>query len=317
MKKTRVCDLLDIQYPVLQGGMLWLATAELAAAVSHAGGLGIISPYAGMERDGDPSKNLKDQIHKSKDLTEKPVGVNIPLDLEKSGILIDVILKEGVQIIITAAGNPGLFTELMRSEGATVLHVVSNVRHAQVAESNSVDAVIAEGVEAAAHNGFDELPLFSLVPQIAAAVEIPVIAAGGIVDAKGVVAAMALGAEGVQLGTRFVVVEECIAHPKYKQAIIDAKDTGTVITCRKLLPTRTLKTEFSNQLLELESAGASAKDIREFLGYRRARAGQLEGDLASGEVHAGSSTGLIKKILPAAEVVQSLVKGYEDILKKL
>ena len=317
MKKTRVCDLLDIQYPVFQGGMLWLATAELAAAVSNAGGLGIISPYAGMERLGDPLKNLKDQIHKAKDLTAKPFGINIPLDLEKSGILIDVILKEDQKIIITAAGNPGLFTELMHNEGAKVLHVVSCVRHAQIAESCGVDAVIAEGVEAAAHNGFDELPLFSLIPQIASAVEIPVIAAGGIVDARGVVAAMALGAEGVQLGTRFVVVEECIANPKYKQAIIDAKDTGTVITCRKLLPTRTLKTEFSSQILKMESAGASAKDIREFLGYRRARDGQLEGDLINGEVHAGSSAGLIKKILPAAEVVQSLVKGYEDILKKL
>jgi enoyl-[acyl-carrier protein] reductase II len=198
-----------------------------------------------------------------------------------------------------------------------VLHVVSNVKQAQIAESCGVNAVIAEGVEAAAHLGFDELPLFSLIPQVADAVSIPIIAAGGIVDARGLVAAFALGAEGVQLGTRFVAVEENIANPKYKQAILEAKDTDTMITCRRLLPTRSLKTDFTRCLLELEESGASADDIRNFLGHSRARTGQLEGDLENGEAYCGASAGLIKEIIPAAMVVQNLVEGYEKILKKI
>lgn len=317
MKRTLFCDLLGIKYPIIQGGMLWLATAELAAAVSNTGALGVISPYAGMGKDGDPSENLRVQIVKIKKLTEKPFGINIPLDLRQSGILIDVLLKEKVRIVVTAAGNPGLYTELMHQEGVKVLHVVSSVRQAQIAESCKVDALIVEGVEAAAHTGLDELPLFSLIPQVADAVSIPVVAAGGIVDSRGVVAAFALGAEGVQLGTRFVVVEENIASTNYKQAIIEAKDTDTVITCHKLLPTRSLKTEFSLRLLELEESGASPDDIRNFLGYSRARKGQLEGDLVNGEAYCGASAGLIKEIIPASQVIQRLVKGYQEVIKNI
>ena len=317
MKRTRICDLLGIQYPIIQGGMLWLATAELAAAVSNAGALGIISPLAGMEKHGDSSKNLKLQITKARDLTKRPFGVNIPLDLQYSGILIDIILRQGVGIVVTAAGNPDRYTELLHKERVKVFHVVSSVRQARIAESCKVDAVIAEGVEAAAHNGRDELPLFSLIPQVADAVSIPVIAAGGIVDGRGLAAAISLGAEGVQLGTRFVTVKENIASPKYKQAIINAKDTDTVITCRTLLPTRSLNTEFSRRLLQLEKSGASAEDIREFLGYGRARKGQLEGDLINGEAYCGTSAGLIKEILPAAQVVRDLTDGYQEVLKKL
>ena len=317
MKRTRINDLLGIDYPILQGGMLWIADAGLAAAVSNAGGLGIISPLAGMERHGDSSKNLKFQIGKARGLTERPFGVNIPLDLRHSGILIDILLKEKVGIVITAAGDPGPFTELLRQEKIKVLHVVSSVRQARIAESSNVDAIIVEGVEAAGHIGFDELPLFSLIPQAVDAVSVPVIAAGGIADARGVVAAMSLGAEGVQLGTRFVPVVENIASPAYKQAIIEAGDSDTVITCRKLLPSRSLKTEFSRRLLELEETGASAQDIREFLGYGRSRKGQLEGDLGDGEAYCGTSAGLIKGIVPAASVIQQLVKGYQEVIKKI
>jgi len=317
MKKTYLCDFLGIEYPIIQGGMLWIATAELAAAVSNAGALGIVSPLAGMERHGDPSNNLKDQISKTRNLTGNPFGVNIPLDLQYSGILIDVVLREKVGIVITAAGDPCLYTELLHQEGVRVLHVVSSVRQAKNAESCNVDAVITEGVEAAGHIGFDELPLFSLIPQVADATSIPVIAAGGIVDARGVVAALSLGAEGVQLGTRFVAVEENIASQEYKKAIVASKDTDTVITCRKLLPTRSLKSEFSRSLLELEESGASADDVREYLGYSRARRGQLEGDLANGEVYCGASAGLIKDIIPAALVVRKLVEGYQEVIKKI
>jgi enoyl-[acyl-carrier protein] reductase II len=297
--------------------MLWLATAELAAAVSNAGALGIISPFGGMERYGDPLENLRLQIAKARSLTKKPFGINILLDLEKSGMLVNIVLQEDVKIVITAGGNPCYYTELLCKEGVKVLHAVSNVKQAQIAKSCGVNAIIAEGVEAAAHIGFDELPLFSLIPQVVDAVSVPIIAAGGIVDARGLVAAFALGAEGVQLGTRFVAVEENIANPKYKQAILGAKDTDTVITCRKLLPTRSLKTEFTRCLLELEESGASADYIRNFLGHSRARTGQLEGDLENGEAYCGASAGLIKEIIPAAMVVQNLVEGYEKILKKI
>jgi enoyl-[acyl-carrier protein] reductase II len=297
--------------------MLWLATAELAAAVSNAGALGTISPYAGMEKEGHPSENLRIQIARARDLTKKPFAINVPLDLEQSGIFIDIVLREKVKIVVTAAGNPELFTELLQKEGIKVLHIVSCVKQAQIAEVCNVDGLIVEGVEAAAHLGFDELPLFSLIPQVVDAVSIPVIAAGGIVDVRGVVAAMALGAEGVQLGTRFVAVEENIASPKYKQAILGAKDTDTAITCRKLLPTRSLKTEFTRQLLELEEKGGSVDDIRNFLGYRRARTGQLEGDLENGEAYCGASAGLIKEIVPAGLVIQEIVNGYREVIKSI
>ena len=317
MKRTRICDLLGIEYPILQGGMLWLATAELAAAVSNAGALGMISPYGGMEKNEDPSENLRIQIAKSKKLTKKPIGINLPLNLPQSGILLDVLLREKSSIVITAAGDPSLYTELLNQEGVKVLHVVSSVKQAKLAEASRVDALIVEGVEGAAHVGFDELPLFSLLPQVSDAVSIPVIATGGIVDARGMVAAFALGAEGVQLGTRFVAVEENIAHPNYKQAIIKAEDTDTVVLCRKLLPTRYLKTEFSKRLSELEESGMSVDEIRDFLGYSRARKGQLEGDLENGEAYGGASAGLIKEIIPAALVVQRLVEGYQRIVKKI
>ncbi len=317
MKATRFCNLLGIRYPIVQGGMLWLATAELAAAVSNEGAFGVISPLAGMEIDGDPSENLKKQLTRIKRLTKKPFGINIPLDLPYAGILIDIILHERIGVVITGAGDPGHYTDLLKHEGVKVLHVVSNVKQARKAEKSDIDAIIAQGIEGAAHNGPDELPLFSLIPQIADAVSIPVIAAGGIVDTRGVVAAMVLGAEGVQLGTRFVAVEESIAHPAYKQAVIDACDTDTVITCRKLMPTRSLKTEFSNRLVEMESSGASDRDFLDFLGYRRNRIAQIEGDLAQGEAYCGASGGLIKEILPAGEVIQRLVKGYKKVIKDL
>jgi enoyl-[acyl-carrier protein] reductase II len=317
VQRSRISDLLGIRFPILQGGMLWLATAELAAAVSNAGGLGIISPMAGMARHGDPVKNLRDQIRKTKELTSKPFGVNIPLDLQACGLLINLVLEEKVQIIVTAAGDPRLYTDLLHAEGAKVIHVVNSVRRGQLAESCGVDAVIAAGWEAGGHIGFNELPLFSLIPQVVDALSKPIIAAGGIVDARGVTAALCLGAEGVQMGTRFIAVEESIAHCNYIKAILEAKESDTVVTCRKLLPARSLRTEFSRRLLELEDGGASAEQIREFLGYSRARTGQLEGNLANGEAYCGASAGLIKEVLPAALVIGRIVEEYPKILKRI
>ncbi len=317
MKKTIICDLLKIDYPILQGGMLWLADAHLAAAVSNAGALGILSPYAGMNRDGDPLQNLKLQINRTKDLTDKPFGINIPLDLRQSGILLDILIQEGVKIAVTAAGNPANYTPLLHEEGVTVLHVVSSVKQAENAQAIGVDAIIVEGVEAAGHIGFDELPLFSLIPQVVDAVSVPVIAAGGIVDARGLVAALSLGAQGIQMGTRFVAVEECIANQSYKEAIITAKDTDTVVTSRKLVPTRSLKTEFTAQLQDMEKEGASEEDIRNFIGFRRSPFSQLEGKLESGEAFAGTSAGLIKKIPPVSLVIETIVEEYDKIVAQL
>jgi enoyl-[acyl-carrier protein] reductase II len=272
-----------------------------------------------MKKEGDPAKNLSMQMATARQLTEKAWGVNLLLDLDLTGILADVILQEGGRIVVTAAGSPRHYTDLFHAAGIKVLHMVSSVKQARIAESCRVDAVIAEGVEAAAHIGFDELPLFSLLPQVADAVSIPVIAAGGIVDERGVVAAIALGAEGVQLGTRFVAVDENIANPNYKRAIIEAQDTDTVITCRKLVPTRSLKTELFRRVLELEASGASAEELRAYLGRGRDRdrKGQLDGDLVNGAASCGASAGLIKEILPAAEVIRRLTEGHDRIIKKM
>jgi len=285
--------------------------------VSNAGALGVISPLAGMEKKGVPAKNFQDQLSRIKRLTARPFGVNIALDLDYADSLVEVALGGKAKIVITAAGNPDRFTGVLKNEGMTVLHVVSSVKQARKAETSGVDGVIAEGIEAGAHNGSDELPLFALIPQVVDVVSIPVIAAGGIAEVRGVVAAFALGAEGVQLGTRFVAVDENPAHLNYKQAIVDARDTDTVITTRSIVPTRSLKTKFTNTILELERSGASAGDISEFIGYRSNRTAQIEGDLNGGEAYCGASAGLIKEILPAGDVVRQLVEGYENILNRL
>ncbi|MEJ2247566.1 MAG: nitronate monooxygenase, partial [Acidobacteriota bacterium] len=227
MKKNSLCDLLGIRFPILQGGMLWLADARLASAVSSAGALGTLSPYTGMQPNGDAVEHLRRQIHKTRELTLKPFAVNIPLDLPASGLLIDVLLQEKVAIAVTAAGSPGIYTQLLHSAGIRVLHVVGSVSQALFAESCGVDAMIIEGVEAAGRVGREEIPLFTLLPQVVDAVSIPVVAAGGIADGRGMAAAFVLGSVGVQMGTRFVAVEECPAHIAYKQAIIECGDSGT------------------------------------------------------------------------------------------
>ena len=318
MKKTRVSQILEIEYPILQGGMLWLADAGLAAAVSNAGGLGVISPMAGMDLDGEPVENLTVQISAAKEMTDKPIGVNVPLDLRDEGLILDILLALEVPVVVTAAGDPRVYTEFLQAGGAKVLHVVSSVKHAKVAESAGVDAVVVEGVEAGARNGFDEMPLFSLIPQVVDAVKIPVVAAGGIVDSRGIAAAFALGAEGVQLGTRFITVKECLAHQLYKEAILAAGDTDTVITTRALIPSRSLKTTaFTQALLALDEAGADADEIRDFMGQASSRRAGIEGDLDNGEAYCGASAGLIKEILTVQEVMDNLVNGYREAADSL
>jgi enoyl-[acyl-carrier protein] reductase II len=318
MKKTRLCELLGIEYPIIQGGMVWIANAELAAAVSNAGGLGLISPNAGMSRNGDQLENLKKQIEIAKGLTSKPFGVNLPiLNNPQIAALVDAVIKAKVKVVATAAGNPALYTSRFKEAGIKVLHLVAAVRHAQSAERRGVDAVIAEGYEAGGHNGLDELTTLTLVPQVADAVSIPVVAAGGIADARGVVAALALGADGVQMGTRFVATSECAAHQNFKDAVVKATDTDTAITGRKLGPTRILRNEIATKLLDMEAAGASAEELQAFIGSSRSRTGQFEGDLAKGEAYCGSIAGMIKEIKSVAEVIQSIVENYDKVLARL
>jgi enoyl-[acyl-carrier protein] reductase II len=318
MKHTRLCDLLGIDYPVIQGGMVWIASAELAAAVSNAGGLGLISPNAGMSRNGDQVENLKKQIEIAKGLTSKPFGVNLPiLNNPQIEALVDAVIKARVKVVVTAAGNPALYTSRFKEAGTKVLHLVAAVRHAQSAEKRGVDAVIAEGYEAGGHNGLDELTTLTLVPQVVDAVAIPVVAAGGIADARGVVAALALGAEGVQMGTRFVATRECGAHQNFKDAIVKASDTDTAITGRKLGPTRILKNEIAAKLLDMEATGASAEELLAFIGSSRSRTGQFEGDLANGEAYCGSIAGMIKEIKSVAEIIRNIVDDYDAVLARL
>jgi enoyl-[acyl-carrier protein] reductase II len=318
MKKTRLCNVLGIEYPIIQGGMVWIANAELAAAVSDAGGLGLISPTAGMSRNGDQVENFRRQIHTARGLTSKPFGANLPI-LHNPQIegLIAAAIDEGVEVVVTAAGSPGLYTDRLKEAGIKVLHLVASVRHAQSAEKRGVDGVIAEGCEAGGHNGMDEISTFALIPQVVDAVGIPVVAAGGIADARGVVAALALGADGVQMGTRFVATHECIAHPKFKEAIIQANDNDTIITGRKLGPIRILKNELAATIVEMEGAGASVEELIAFIGSGRSRTGQLEGDLANGETYCGSIAGMIKEIKGAGEVIRSIVDNYETVLDGL
>ncbi len=318
MKRTRLCDLLGIEYPIIQGGMVWIANAELAAAVSNAGGLGLISPNAGTSPNDDQVENLKEQIEIAKSLTSKPFGVNLPiLNNPQIEELVTAVIDAKIKVAVTAAGNPALYTSRFKEAGIKVLHLVAAVRHAQSAERRGVDAVIAEGYEAGGHNGLDELTTFTLIPQVVDAVTIPVVAAGGIADARGVVAALALGADGVQMGTRFIATQECAAHQNFKEAIIKASDTDTTITGRKIGPTRILKNEVAAKILEMEASGASAEELLAFIGSSRSRRGQFEGDMVNGEAYCGSIAGMVKEIKSVSDVIRSITDNYDTVLDNL
>lgn len=317
MKETRVCSLLGIKYPIIQGGMTWIANAELAAAVSEAGGLGTISPNAGMRVEDNVELNLRSQIRMARELTSKPFAVNIVVLIPEIAALVDVLINEGVPVVTTSAGNPRLYTNRLKEAGIKVLHVVSSVRQAQVAEDSGVDAVIAEGFEAGGHNGFDELTTMVLVPQVADAVDIPVIAAGGIADGRGLAAAFALGAEGVQMGTRFIATAECNAHPDFKRKIVESLDTGTMITGRALSPTRTLRNEFAAKVSALDRHGTTADELLAFIGMGRSRMGQLEGNVEDGELYCGEVSGMIRDIAPAGDIIKEIVAGYDRVVTGL
>lgn len=306
MFKTSICDLLGIEYPVLQGGMAWVATAELAAAVSNAGGLGIIG--AG----NAPGDFVRNEIKKVKKLTGKPFGVNIMLLSPFVDEVIEAVYEERVPVITTGAGNPGKYIARFKEIGTKIIPVVPAVALAKKMEQEGVDAVIAEGTESGGHVG--ELTTMALVPQVADAVNIPVIAAGGIADGRGVISALALGAQGVQLGTVFVCASECTAHENYKQAIIKAGDRGTVVTGRATgHPVRILKNKLAREFEKLEKANAAAEEY-ENLGAGRLKDAVVDGDVSMGSVMAGQISGLVNEIKPAKAIIEDIIKEAEEAL---
>ena len=309
--QNRITSLFGIQYPIIQAGMIWCSGWELASAVSNAGGLGIIgagSMYPDI---------LRIQIQKCKQATDKPFAVNLPLlypDIDKH---IATILEEKVPIVFTSAGNPAVWTETLKNAGIKVVHVVSNEKFALKAEGCGVDAIVAEGFEAGGHNGREETTTLVLIPQIVKAVKIPVIAAGGIGTGNTMLAAMALGAEAVQIGSRFVATNESSAHQNFKQAVIDAKDGSTQLSLKKLTPVRLIKNKFWEQIAAAEMGGASSEVLSQMLGRARAKKGMFEGDLEEGELEIGQISGYINEIKPAAQIIDEIVNDYNEVLAKL
>jgi enoyl-[acyl-carrier protein] reductase II len=302
---TRITALFGIEHPIVQAGMIWCSGWRLAAAVSNAGGLGLIgsgSMYPEV---------LREHIRRCKEATDRPFGVNVPMlypDIEKH---IAIIEAEQVPIVFTSAGNPATWTGRLKDKGIKVAHVVSSVRFAVKAEKAGVDAVVAEGFEAGGHNGREETTTLVLVPMVADALSVPVIAAGGICDGRSMLAAMVLGAEGVQVGTRFVCSEESSAHPAFKQRVAEADEGDTLLTLKEVAPVRLLRNPFFDQVKEAYTRGATAEELRSILGRGRAKRGMFEGDLDEGELEIGQVSGRFHEILPAARIVAEMLSEYE------
>ncbi len=309
MIKTKLCDLIGIEYPIFQGGMAWTATGELAAAVSEAGGLGIIG--AGQA----PADWLRQEIHKIKKVTNKPYGVNVMLMSPFVEDVMQVIVEERVPVITTGAGNPGKYIPMLKEVGTKIIPVVASVALARRLEKAGVDALIAEGMESGGHIG--EISTLPLVPQVVDAVSIPVIAAGGIYDGRGMVAALALGAEGVQMGTRFMCAEECTISPKVKEMILKSKDRDTVVTGRSTgHPVRCLGNKLTREFEQLEKEGIDP-EVLEKMGAGKLRLAMVEGDTQNGSVMSGQIAGAVQKIEPAAAIVQDVMQGAERELARL
>ena len=306
---NRITQLFNIDYPIIQAGMVWTSGWKLASAVSNAGGLGLIGSGS-MYPDV-----LKHHIQKCKAATTKPFGINIPLlypDIEKH---IQIILDEGIKIVFTSAGNPKKYTPVLKQNNITVVHVVSSSAFAKKAEDAGCDAVVAEGFEAGGHNGREETTTMVLVPAVKEAVKIPVIAAGGIAAGKQMLAAMILGAEGVQIGSRFVCSNEASNHINFKQAIVNSKEGDTMLSMKKVMPVRLLKNDFYNEVELAEKRGASQEELANLLGHGRAKKGMLEGDLKQGELEIGEVSALIKDIKPAAQIVKDIWNEFNESLK--
>jgi enoyl-[acyl-carrier protein] reductase II len=308
---NRLTQLLHIEYPIIQAGMIWASGWKLASAVSRAGGLGILGAGS-MYPDV-----LREQIRKCQAATDRPFGVNLPLlypDIEKH---IEIIIENRVPVVITSAGSPKTWTSILKEKGIRVIHVVSSSAFAQKAVAAGCDAVVAEGYEAGGHNGREETTTMVLIPQVVQAVSIPVIAAGGIATGQQMLAALALGASGVQIGTRFLASEESSAHPDFKKKVIEAKEGDTHLRMHKLVPVRLLQNEFYRRVEEAEARGASADELKEILGRARAKKGMFEGDLDEGELEIGQVSSLLDDILPAETIVRNLLQDYQHALEAL
>lgn len=310
---NRITQLFNIKYPIIQGGMIWNSGYKLASAVSNAGGLGLIGAGS-MYPDV-----LREHIQKCKAATDKPFGVNVPMLYPNIEEIIQIIIDEGVKIVFTSAGNPKTWTNHLKSHGITVVHVVSSSKFALKAQEAGVDAVVAEGFEAGGHNGREETTTFTLIPMVKEQISIPLIAAGGIATGKGMLAAMVLGADGVQMGSRFVASVESSAHDNFKQTVIETKEGDTQLTLKELAPVRLIKNKFYNDVQELYSKCPSKEDLEALLGKRRAKRGMFEGDLVEGELEIGQIAGLINEVKPVQEIFEMLLKEFEiakqDVLK--
>ncbi len=309
--QNRITELFNIEYPIIQAGMIWNSGWRLASAVSNSGGLGLLgagSMYPEI---------LREHIQKCKKATAKPFGVNVPMlypDIDK---IIDIIIEEGVKIVFTSAGNPKTYTSKLKENGITVVHVVSSVKFALKAQEAGVDAIVAEGFEAGGHNGREETTTFTLIPMVKEQLKIPLIAAGGIATGRGMLAAMVLGADGVQVGSRFVASEEASSHRAFKQMVVDAKEGDTQLTLKELAPVRMLKNKFFESVMQLYTTNPSKEDLVKHLGRARAKRGMFEGDLEEGELEIGQIAGLIHDIKPAAQILKDMVAEFEKAKKEI
>lgn len=306
-----ICELFGIKYPIVQGGMVWCSNWRLAAAVSNAGGLGLIGSGS-MRPDF-----LREQIQKCKHATDKVFGVNVPLLFPYAQDHIQIIIEEKVPVVFTSAGNPALYTSLLKSHGMKVVHVIANTKFALKAIDAGVDAIVAEGFEAGGHNGKEETTTMCLVPEIRKICKIPLIAAGGIASGEAMLAAMSLGADGVQIGSAFAVCEESSAHPSFKEKILSCKEGDTTLTLKEITPVRLIKNEFYAQINAAIEAGAGKEKLTEILGKGRARMGMLEGNLTEGELEIGQVASQLKTIKPVAVFMEELIADYNTALNRL
>lgn len=311
MKPNRITELFGIQYPVIAGGMVWCSGWRLAAAVSNAGGLGLLG--AGSMHP----ETLIEHIDKMNAATDKPWGINIPLMYPEIERLIEIIIEKGVKIVFTSAGSPKKYTARFHEAGIKVAHVVSSSKFAKKCEEAGVDAVVAEGFEAGGHNGREETTTLALIPQVREAISLPLIAAGGIGSGKAMLAAMALGAEGVQIGTLFAVSEESSASDAFKQLCVDLGEDGTMLALKKISPTRLIKNELFAKIAEAESRGAEADELRELLGRAASKRGIFEGDLEHGELEIGQIASTIKEVKPVAQIMHELITDFHSTQSRI
>ncbi len=310
-RNNPICKLLNIEYPIIQAGMIWVSGGKLAAACANSGILGIVGA-------GSMSPELLDQhLKKACQLTTKPIGVNIPLLFSKAQEQIDIALKNGVRIFFTSAGSPKKYTPYLKEKGAKVIHVTSTPQLATKCEQAGVDAIVAEGFEAGGHNGKDEITTMTLIPQVVDSVSIPVIAAGGIGDGRTMLAAMVLGASGVQMGTRFVTCHESSAHQNFKNAIIESGPCDTMLSLKNVVPVRLLKNKFYNEITEMTLNKASVEELSNHLGKGRAKKGMLEGDLDEGELEIGQISALIKDSPKASDLVDNIIREYAQAKERI